>query len=154
MASLAGCYAGQRSEWMVGMGRAAPGGPTDTREKHVPMDETSDTLQQRLKETTSAFYESNLRCTPREVEVLRQQDFIVIRVRGFLTKAEIELSQQPQEAKLLTDYYSGMLEGLYLPLEAVVRDMEHCALVDKQVVLEIDQEQCVFLLTLGTKPTA
>lgn len=150
MASLAG----QSSEWMVGMGRVAPGGPTDAREKHVPMNETSDTLQQRLKETTYTFYESNLRCRPHAVEVLRQQDFIVIRVRGFLTKAESELSKQPQEAKLLTDYYSDMLKGLYLPLEAVVRDIEHCALVDKQVVLKIDQEQCVFLLTLGMKPTA
>ncbi|MBI3326365.1 MAG: DUF2294 family protein [Nitrospinae bacterium] len=116
------------------------------------MKATADVLVERLKETTYAFYEGHLRCRPREVEVLREQDFVVIRVRGFLTKAERELIKRPAEALLLTDYYNGMLAGLYVLLEEVVRDTEQLALVDTRVVLEFDQEQCVFLLTLGPKP--
>ncbi len=116
------------------------------------MHETSDWLRQRLMQATHAFFESHLRCTPEEVEVLREQDFVVIRVRGFLTKAESELLKHPQEVKLLTDYYHGMLEGLYVPLEEVIRDAERGVLVEKQVVLEFEQEQCVLLLTLGRKP--
>jgi uncharacterized protein YbcI len=118
------------------------------------MNETGDRLRQRLKEATHAFFESHLRCTPHEVEVLRKQDFVVIRVRGFLTKAESELLKRPQEAKLLTNYYNGMLEGLYVPLEEVIRDTAQLALVEKQAVLEVEQEQCVLLLTLGRKPEA
>ena len=118
------------------------------------MNETGDRLRQRLKEATYAFFESHLRCTPSEVEVLREQDFVVIRVRGFLSKAESELLKQPQEAKLLTDYYNGVLEGVYVPLEEAIREIAQLALVDKQAVLEFEQEQCVFLLTLGTKPEA
>lgn len=116
------------------------------------MNETADRLRQRLREATYAFFESHLRCVPREVEVLREQDFVVIRVRGFLAKAESELLKQPQEAKLLTDYYNGVLEGVYMPLEEAIGEIEQLALVDKQAVLEFEQEQCVFLLTLGTKP--
>jgi len=138
----------QRARLEAALGR---GGPWDAWERHLPMNETSDTLKQQLKETTYAFYESHLRCSPHDVEVLREQDFVVIRVRGFLTRAESELLKQPQEVKLLTDYYSGMLEGLYAPLEEVIRNTEHLALVDKQVILEFEPEQCVFLLTLGTK---
>ena len=121
------------------------------REKYPPMNTTADVLVQRLKETTYAFYEWHLRCRPREVEVLREQDFVVIRVRGFLTKAESELIKRPAEAMLLSDYYNGMLVGLYVLLEEVLKDTEQLALVDKRVVLEFDQEQCVFLLTLGPK---
>jgi len=115
---------------------------------------TGDRLSQRLKEATYAFFESHLRCTPHAVEVLREQGFVVIRVRGFLTKAESELLKQPQQARLLTTYYNGMLEGVYVPLEEVIREIEHRVLVEKQAVLEVEQEQCVFLLTLGTKPEA
>jgi len=118
------------------------------------MNEIMDRLRQRLREATYAFFESHLRCTPHEVEVLREQGFVVIRVRGFLTKAESELLKQPQEAKLLTDYYHSMLEGVYVPLDEVIREIEHRVLVEKQAVLEVEQEQCVFLLTLGTKPEA
>lgn len=116
------------------------------------MNATADVLMQRLKETTYTFYERHLRCRPRAVEVLREQDFVVIRVRGFLTKAESELIKRPAEAMLLTDYYNGMLTGLYGLLEEVLRDTEQLALVDTRVILEFDQEQCVFLLTLGPKP--
>ena len=84
--------------------------------------------------------------------LLREQDFVVIRVRGFLTKPESELLKHSQEVKLLTDYYHGMLEGFYVPLEEVLRDTEQCVLVDTQVVLEFEQGQCVLLLTLGRKP--
>jgi hypothetical protein len=73
------------------------------------------------------------------------------RARG-LTTAETGPIKQPQEAKLLTDYYRSMLEGLFLPLEEVVRDTKHRTLAGKQVGLKIDQEPWVFLVTLGTQP--
>jgi hypothetical protein len=84
---------------------------------------------------------------------------IIVRFAGVLTPAEehlvkiegVELSKQVR-AKLLTDYYNGMLEGFYVPLEEAIREIAQLALVEKQAVLEFEQEQCVFLLTLGTKP--
>jgi hypothetical protein len=51
-------------------------------------------------------------------EVLREQDFIFIRVRGVLTTAATELIKQPQEAELPTDGYRSMREVLLLPKEA------------------------------------
>ena len=47
-----------------------------------------------------------------------------LRARG-LTAAETGPIKQPQEAKLLTDYYRRMLAGLFLSLEEVVRDTKH-----------------------------
>lgn len=69
-----------------------------------------------------------------------------------LTTTETGPIKQPQEVKLLTDYYRSMLEGLFLPLEEVVRDTKHRTLAGKQVGLKIDQEPWVFFVTLGTQP--
>lgn len=106
-------------------------------------------LERRLAEVTSRFFESKIGVKPQEVQVLEQGDLIVLRVRGFLAKAEAAIVQRPEDRQILTNYYTRLFESFYPMVEVVVEQACKRSIIDRQAILDLPNSECVYLLTLG-----
>lgn len=111
---------------------------------------SSLTLQ--LAEITAKFFETKLGLNPDTVNVLGDEgeDLIVIKVEGFLSKAEAALAERPEDHKILGEYYARVLERLLPMLRVVVEEVAKRPLLGCRTTLDLARDECLYLLTLGT----
>ena len=110
-------------------------------------------LARRLAGITARFFETKLALTPRKVSVQEEWsgDFVVIRVEGFMSRAEAALSKRLQGDKILDEYYTRLLEQLIPMFSAVVAEVAKRPLLECRPALDLPRDECRFLLTLGAK---
>jgi uncharacterized protein YbcI len=109
-------------------------------------------LEQRLADIAREFFQSKLAIKPEGVEVMQQGEFIVLRIRGFLARAETAIVGCPKDRDILTTYYERILENLYPLLRVVIQQACQRPVVDRRAVLDLPRDECVYLLTLGEAP--
>ncbi len=110
-------------------------------------------LTRRLAGITTSFFEAKLGLTPERVNVLEEKggDLIVIRVGGFMSKAEAALAERPGDQKTLGEYYGRVLERLSPMLSVVVEEVAKRPLLGCRTALDLSRDECLFLLNLGTE---
>src|SRR3990172_2035217 len=112
-------------------------------------------LRRRLAEITAGFFEAKLGLSPNRVNVLDEQggDLIVIKVEGFMTKAEAALAERKENQKILDEYYARVLEPvspmLRAALEAALEEVAQRRLMACRPVLDLSRDECLYLLVLG-----
>ena len=110
-------------------------------------------LERELGEITATFFQAKLGVKPRAVHVLEEEegDLVVIKVGGFLTKAEAAVAQPGEDHRILDDYYSLVLERLFPLLSVVVEELAGRTLLGCRTALDLPRDECLYLLTLGAK---
>lgn len=112
-------------------------------------------LRRRLAEITAGFFEAKLGLSPNRVNVLDEQggDLIVIKVEGFMTKAEAALAERKENQEILDEYYARVLEPvspmLRAALEAALEEVAQRRLIGCRTVLDLSRDECLYLLILG-----
>lgn len=109
-------------------------------------------LIRRLAEVTASFFAAKLGLNPGRVNVLEQEggNFVVIKVEGFMSKAEVALAERPEDDRALRAYYTRVLERLSPMLGVVVEEGAKRPLLECRMVLDLSRDECLYLLTLGT----
>ena len=117
------------------------------------MERQLSSIERRLAEITKGFFETKLGLRPQRVNVLEEEGgaLIVIRVAGFMSKAEAALAGHPEDQKALGEYYTRILERLSPMLRVVVEDVVERPLLGCRTVLELSRDECLYLLTLGAR---
>ena len=112
-------------------------------------------LRRRLAEITAGFFEAKLGLSPNRVNVLDEQggDLIVIKVEGFMTKAEAALAERKENQKILDEDYARVLDPvspmLRAALEAALEEVAQRRLMACRTVLDLSRDECLYLLILG-----
>ncbi len=109
-------------------------------------------LEQRLADIAHDFFQSKLGIKPQGLEVLQQEDLIVLRIRGFLSRAEAAMVGRPKDREVLTTYYERILETLYPVLRVVIQEACQRSVVERHAVIDLSRDECVYLLTLAEAP--
>lgn len=110
--------------------------------------------EQRLTEVTTAFFKSKIGRSPKAVTVLQEAhgDLLVIKVEGFLSRAEAALAEHREDQKALDEYYTRILGQLLPMLSQLVKEVEKRPLLGCRTVLDLARDECIYLLTLGMWP--
>ena len=110
--------------------------------------------ERRLAETTAAFFRSKLGRSPKSIKVLEEagEDLIVIKVEGFLSRAERVLAGHREDHKGLDEYCTRILGQLSPMLSPLVKEVEKRPLLGCRTVLDLARDECIYLLTLGAQP--
>lgn len=108
-------------------------------------------LRRRLAEITAGFFEAKLGLSPNRVNVLDEQggDLIVIKVEGFMTKAEATLAERKENQEILDEYYARVLEPVSPMLGAALEEVAQRRLMACRTVLDLSRDECFYLLILG-----
>jgi len=108
-------------------------------------------LTRRLAEITIRFFETKLSLKPERVNVLEQEggDLVVIKVEGFMSKAEATLAERPEGDRVLSEYYTRVLERLFPMLSVVAEEVTKRPLLGCRTALDLSRNECLYLLTLG-----
>jgi len=108
-------------------------------------------LSRALTEITARFFQAKLSLTPGRLEVLEHEggDLIVIKVQGFLSKAEAGWATGPEGPKILSEYYGRLLEQLSPMLRVVVQEVAERPLRECWPALDLARDECLYVLTLG-----
>lgn len=109
-------------------------------------------LTRRLAEVTANFFAAKLGLNPDSVNVVEQEggDLVVIKVEGFMSKAEVAVAGRPEGDRALRAYYTRVLERLSPMLSVVVEETAKHPLLGCRMVLDPSRDECLYLLTLGT----
>ena len=67
-------------------------------------------VHRRLSEVTKGFFRGKLRLNPGSVEVGEVGDTLIVRVKGFLSRSERAMIDQPGDREAIEDYLTG--EGI------------------------------------------
>jgi len=110
-------------------------------------------LTRRLAEVTASFFAAKLGLNPDRVNVLEQEggDLVVIKVEGFMSKAEVALAGRLEGDRALRAYYTRVLERLSPMLSVVVEEAAKRPLLRCRTALDPSRDECLYLLTLGTE---
>ena len=110
--------------------------------------------ERRLTEMTAAFFRSKLGRSPKSIKVIEEEgeDLIVIKVEGFLSRAERVLAGHREDQKGLDEYYTRILGQLSPMLSPLVKEVEKRPLLGCRTVLDLARDECIYLLTLGAQP--
>jgi len=106
-------------------------------------------LERRLREITADFFRSKLGLQPQAVEAVWREDLVLVRVRGFLTKAEEAIAGRQDDQAMLQAHYERLLEKLSPMLAAVVQEACGSTLRERRLVLDLERSECVYHLRLG-----
>jgi len=109
-------------------------------------------LERRLREITADFLRSKLGLPPQAVEVVWHEDLVLIRVRGFLTKADEAMTERQDDRARLQAYYERLLDKLSPMLAAVVQHACGRPLRERRLVLDLERSECVYHLRLDLPP--
>ena len=107
-------------------------------------------LERRLRDITADFFRSKLGLKPQAVEAVWHEDLILLRVHGFLTKAEEEVMAGRQDDRaMLQAYNERLFENLFPMLAAVLQDALSRPLREWRLILDLGRSECIYLLRLG-----
>jgi len=106
-------------------------------------------MEQRLRGITADFFRSKLGLQPQAVEAILREDLVLVRVRGFLTKAEEAMADRQDDWAMLQAHYQRLLDMLSPMLAAVVQEVCGRSLKEQRVVLDLGRSECVYHLWLG-----
>jgi len=110
-------------------------------------------LAQRLATVTAGFFQTKLRLNP-AVRVLQEGgDLIVIKVEGFMSRADVMLVEhlKDQKSLLLGEHHARVFERLCPMLSVVVEEVAKRRLSECQTVVDLSRDECLYLLRLGAK---
>jgi len=105
-------------------------------------------LERRLQEITADFFRSKLGLPPQAVDVLWHDDLVLLRVRGFLTRAEEARASHPFGRVMLQAHYERVLDKLSPMLATVVQGACGRTLRERRLVLDLGRSECVYHLRL------
>jgi len=106
-------------------------------------------LERRLREIAADFFRFKLGLQPEAVEAVCQEDLVVLKVRGFLTKAEEARAHCQDDRAVLQTHYERLLEKLSPMLAAVVQEACGRTLTERRLALDLERSECVYHLQLG-----
>ncbi|MBI2561195.1 MAG: DUF2294 family protein, partial [candidate division NC10 bacterium] len=107
-------------------------------------------LERRLRQIAADFFRSKLGLEPQAVEVVWHEDLVLVRVRGFLTKAEEAIAGRQDDRAMLQAHYERLLEKFSPMLAAVVQEACGSTLRERRLVLDLERSECVYHLRLGS----
>jgi len=105
-------------------------------------------VERRVAELTRECFQAQLGVTPQSVEV-RTEGNVVVRVRGFLVRAEQAMMGYPEHRTLVEQYYLRLLNEAGPLLTAAVRRATGSDFVGIEIVPSLLEDECLFVLTLG-----
>ncbi len=108
-------------------------------------------MERRVAELTREFFQAKLRLTPQSVEVRTKADLLVVSVRGFLAPAERVMMDSPETRFSMEEYYRRLFDQLEPLLRAGVREAAGCSLLEFQTLLNLSEDECLFVLTMRSQ---
>jgi len=110
-------------------------------------------MERQVAELTREFFQAKLRLTPQSVEVRAKADLLVVSVRGFLAPAERAMMDSPETRSPIEEYYRRLFDQLGPLLRAGVREAAGCSLLEFQTLLNLSEDECLFVLTMRHQNT-
>ncbi len=108
---------------------------------------TKGQVEAKMSEAVSKFEIEFMGRGPKEINTIIIQDMIIIKLNGFLSKSEKNLSKNPQGVKLIKDARTALFENSREYFEGLIRDILDISIISTHSDVSTQTGQKIIILT-------
>lgn len=105
-----------------------------------------DSLPTRVSQVISQFFKSRFDLEPTETLVVVQNEIVMVRIKGIISKAEVELAKTKKGLRLVDEMYRELFEKSEPLLESMLKSLTGMEIKNIQTNINYQSSECVHII--------